>query len=266
MEYAESIETDPSELAVLEARINTFETLKRKYGGSLEAVLLHADTAREKLSGLDNREQKLASLEKEVSEALAELTELASKLSAKRKKKAPKLAKEVASHLKDLGFKEAAFQIQVEAYTKPYSCGMETVDFQFGPNPGEPLKPLKSIASSGEISRVMLAVKTALAQQDFTPLMVFDEIDANVGGEIARAVGEKMAGLGKSHQVVSITHFPQVAAVAGQHYVVKKEVEEGRTVSHLSEVEGQARVDELVRMLGGGTGKEAVKMAKSLLA
>ena len=266
MEYVESIETDPSELMALETRINTFETLKRKYGGSLEAVLLHADSAREKLSGLDNREEKIASLEKDVSEALEELTEVAGELSAKRKKKAPKLAKEVASHLKDLGFKEAAFQIQIEAYTKPHSCGMETVDFQFGPNPGEPLKPLKSIASSGEISRVMLAVKTALAQQDFTPLMVFDEIDANVGGEIARAVGEKMAGLGKSHQVISITHFPQVAAVAGQHYVVQKNVEEGRTVSHLSEVKGQARVDELVRMLGGGTGKEAVKMAKALLA
>ena len=120
------------------------------------------------------------------------------------------------------------------------------------------------MASSGEISRVMLAVKSALAEQDDTPLMVFDEIDANVGGEIARAVGVKMAALGERHQVVAITHFPQVAAAAGGHFVVEKEVRDGRTCSRLFVVEGEQRVDELVRMLGGG-GKSARAMAKSLL-
>jgi DNA repair protein RecN (Recombination protein N) len=142
--------------------------------------------------------------------------------------------------------------------------GFEGVEFQFGPNPGEPIQPLRQIASSGEISRVMLAVKSALADQDATPLMVFDEIDANVGGEIARAVGRKMATLGARHQVVAITHFPQVAATAARHYVVEKDVSGGRTRSRLYPVKGEERIDELVRMLGGG-GKSAREMALSLL-
>jgi DNA repair protein RecN (Recombination protein N) len=124
--------------------------------------------------------------------------------------------------------------------------------------------PLRQIASSGEISRVMLAIKSALAEQDDTPLMVFDEIDANVGGEVARAVGAKMAALGTRHQVIAITHFPQVAATASHHFVVEKEVSAGRTRSRLFPVVGETRIQELVRMLGGG-GKQARAMAASLL-
>ena len=167
-------------------------------------------------------------------------------------------------HLVDLGFKQAEFEVQLNVRDEPGPFGLEDVEYLFGPNPGEPLRPLRQVASSGEISRVMLAVKNALADQDSTPLMVFDEIDANVGGEIARAVGEKMASLGERHQVVAITHFPQVAAVAHQHFLVEKRVEGGRSFSLLTEVTGGSRVDELVRMLGGG-GKQAQEMAKSLL-
>ena len=148
---------------------------------------------------------------------------------------------------------------------EPSAAGLERVEFGFGPNPGEPLKPLRQIASSGEISRVMLSIKSALAKQDRTPLMVFDEIDANVGGEIARAVGEKMATLGEKHQVVAITHFPQVAAMAAQHFLVHKKVSKGRTLSSLQEVSGEERIEELMRMLGGES-KEARSMAKSLLS
>ena len=155
--------------------------------------------------------------------------------------------------------------MKLEAHKAPESGGLECVEFEFGPNPGEPLKPLRQIASSGEISRVMLSVKSALADQDATPLMVFDEIDANVGGEIARAVGEKMAHLGERHQVVAITHFPQVAAVAAHHFVVSKEVRDGRTCSQLVSVDSEERIEELVRMLGGG-GKQVRAMAESLLA
>ena len=166
--------------------------------------------------------------------------------------------------MKELGFKQAAFEVRMTPHLKPSHSGLEDVEFEFGPNPGEPMKPLRQIASSGEISRVMLSVKSALAKQDATPLMVFDEIDANVGGEIARAVGAKMARLGERHQVVSITHFPQVAAVAAHHFVVSKEVESGRTCSGLVPVSGENRIEELVRMLGGG-GKQARAMAESLL-
>ena len=172
--------------------------------------------------------------------------------------------REIRRHLGELGFQKAAFEVKLERLPEPAPGGLEGVEFEFGPNPGEPLKPLRQIASSGEISRVMLSIKSALAKQDRTPLMVFDEIDANVGGEIARGVGEKMATLGREHQVVAITHFPQVAASASRHFLVEKSVRKGRTLSTLREVRGRERIDELVRMLGGG-GDEARRMAESLV-
>lgn len=263
--YSEDLEMDPQEESQLAERINTFENLKRKYGSTLTDVIKHGDEASERLFEIENRDGVLEELQGEVDKILISLNTAGKKLTTVRKKSTKKLGKIIAKHLKDLGFKQAAFEVDLVALDKPASLGLETVDFQFGPNPGEPLKPLRQIASSGEISRVMLAVKSALADQDATPLMVFDEIDANVGGEIARAVGEKMAVLGQQHQVISITHFPQVAGVADQHFVVEKQVTKGRTNSQLRLVEGKARVDELVRMLGGGVGGQAVAMAESLL-
>ena len=264
IDYAEDLDIDPREAAALEDRVNLFETLKRKYGATLEAVLAHRDRCAARLDAVENRSDRLDALAAEVA-ALREKTEKEGRaLGLKRKKAAPKLAKEIAGQLRDLGFKQSSFEIQLAAQREPAANGFESVEFLFGPNPGEPLQPLRQIASSGEVSRVMLAVKSALADQDATPLMVFDEIDANVGGEIARAVGRKMATLGERHQVVAITHFPQVAATAARHYVVQKEVVGGRTRSTLFPVTGDSRIDELVRMLGGG-GKSARDMAVSLL-
>ena len=263
-DYAEDLDIDPAEASRLEERVNLFETLKRKYGGDLAAVLAQRDRAAARLDAVENRGERLEQLAAEAA-ALREATDKAGlALSAKRKKAAPKLAKEIAGQLKDLGFKQSSFELQVVSNKEPGSSGLEGIEFLFGPNPGEPLQPLRQIASSGEISRVMLAVKSALAEQDATPLMVFDEIDANVGGEIARAVGKKMAVLGARHQVVAITHFPQVAALAARHYVVEKEVAGGRTRSRLFPVSGEGRIAELVRMLGGG-GESARAMAASLL-
>jgi len=263
-DYAEELDLDPAEAAELEGRVNLFETLKRKYGPTLEAVLAHRDECAERLDGVENRGEKLAKLEAEVATLREAVDKHGRAIGLKRKKAAPRLAKEIAGQLKDLGFKQSSFEIQIEPKRDPAVSGFEAVEFLFGPNPGEPLQPLRQIGSSGEVSRVMLAVKSALADQDATPLMVFDEIDANVGGEIARAVGKKMAALGERHQVVAITHFPQVAATAARHYVVEKDVTGGRTRSNLYPVTGDARVDELVRMLGGG-GKSARDMAMSLL-
>ncbi|MBR01130.1 MAG: DNA repair protein RecN [Verrucomicrobiales bacterium] len=265
VDYLGELELDPEEVREVEGRFNLVENLKRKYGPDLEDVIEHAEEARQRLAGSDNREEYLKGLKELVDGAMKTLRSRARKMSTKRKKHATALADEVRSHLVDLGFKQAEFEVQLEAREEPGPHGLENVEYLFGPNPGEPLKPLRQVASSGEISRVMLAVKNALADQDSTPLMVFDEIDANVGGEIARAVGEKMASLGHRHQVVSITHFPQVAAVAHQHFLVEKRVEGGRSISSLVEVVGEERVDELVRMLGGG-GKEVREMAKSLLS
>ncbi|MFV1994314.1 MAG: DNA repair protein RecN, partial [Verrucomicrobiales bacterium] len=186
-------------------------------------------------------------------------------LSKKRAVAAPKLATEISGHLGDLGFVSSRFELALLPTEEPGPGGGESLDFLFAPNPGEPPKPLRVIASSGEMSRVMLAVKSALAEQDSIPLMIFDEIDANVGGEVAHAVGAKMASLGIRHQVVSITHLPQVAAVAHCHYVVRKEVVGGKTRSLLQRVEGEDRVSEVARMLGGG-GAPELQLAGTLLS
>jgi DNA repair protein RecN (Recombination protein N) len=263
-DYADELEIDPAEAAALEERVNLVETLKRKYGPTIADVIARRESANARLDSIENRSEKLDALAKEAAACRAALDAAGKSLTAARKKAAPKLAAEIAGQLKDLGFKQASFEAPLHVLTDPGPQGFEGVEFQFGPNPGEPLLPLRQIASSGEISRVMLAVKSALAGQDDTPLMVFDEIDANVGGEVARAVGRKMAALGTRHQVVAITHFPQVAATAALHFVVEKEVANGRTRSRIFPVHGETRIQELVRMLGGG-GEQARAMAASLL-
>ncbi len=263
-DYTQELEINPAEAETLAERVNLIESLKRKYGPSLADVLNRRDNAAARLDSIENRSDKIEQLEREVAEGRKALDAAGKTLAAARRKTAPKLAKEISTQLKDLGFKQSSFEIPLNSLADPGPHGFESADFLFGPNPGEPLMPLRQIASSGEISRVMLAIKSALAEQDDTPLMVFDEIDANVGGEVARAVGAKMAALGTRHQVIAITHFPQVAATASHHFVVEKEVSAGRTRSRLFPVAGETRIQELVRMLGGG-GKQARAMAASLL-
>ncbi len=264
-QYSEELEIDPSELAMIERRIDEIETLKRKYGQTVEDVISYEAKARERLNSVEGRESELLRLSAAVESAGKAVGAAGKALSAKRKKAAPALAKEIASHLKDLGFNQSIFEIESEALDEAGPRGFESIDFLFGPNPGEPLKPLRVIASSGEMSRVMLAVKSALADQDQIPLMVFDEIDANVGGEIAGAVGRKMAFLGDRHQVVAITHMPQVAALAHRHFLVTKEVENDMTNSRLVAVDGQDRVNELARMLGG-VSPETLALAGKLMS
>jgi len=264
-EYVDELEIDPAEAATLEERVNLLESLKRKYGPTLADVFTRREAAAARLDTIENRSEKIAALEQELAACRTLLDSHGKSLSTARRKAAPMLAKEISSQLKDLGFKQSCFETPLQPLAEPGPQGFEAVEFQFGPNPGEPLLPLRQIASSGEISRVMLAVKSALAEQDATPLMVFDEIDANVGGEVARAVGRKMATLGMRHQVIAITHFPQVAATATHHFVVEKQVAGGRTRSRLFPVSGETRIQELVRMLGGG-GTQARAMAASLLS
>jgi len=264
-DYREDLEIDPAEQVRLEQRIDLVETLKRKYGQSLEEILAYEARARLQLQSVESRDEERQRLAAEVGAAAAEMERTGTALGRRRAEAAPRLAGEIASHLEDLGFERALFEIELRPLAEAGARGLETVDFLFGPNPGEPLKPLRVIASSGEMSRVMLAVKSALAEQDQIPLMVFDEIDANVGGEIARAVGAKMAFLGERHQVVAITHMPQVASLAHRHYLVTKEVDAESTNSRLEAVEGKARVAELARMLGG-VGPETLALASKMLS
>jgi DNA repair protein RecN (Recombination protein N) len=181
-----------------------------------------------------------------------------------RAKTAPKLSETIRKNLVDLGFRQSEFEAKLAPLDEPRASGFDSVELLFSPNPGEPLKPLRAIASSGEISRLMLAIKSALAAHDAIPLLVFDEIDTNVGGEIAHAVGAKMQTLGHEHQLICITHLAPVAASASSHFVVTKEVSRGRTFSNLQEVTGKARREEIARMLGGKS-ESALQLAASLL-
>ena len=262
--YSESLDLDPGHLQTLDDRVNLLESLKRKYGGSVEAILSHGASAAERYRKLSSRAEERARLQQELATAAATLGQLGLSLRERRTQAAPQLALKITGHLKDLGFLRAEFGVQLLPLPLPAPGGLEAVEFLFAPNPGEPSKALRAIASSGEISRVMLAVKSALAEQDTVPLLVFDEIDANVGGEIAHAVGGKMRALGSTRQVLCISHLPQVASKAHQQFVVSKEYTEGRTLSRLELVSGVRREEEIARMLGGQNAS-ALELARSLL-
>jgi DNA repair protein RecN (Recombination protein N) len=262
--YAEKLDLDPQQLAALEQRVSLFETLKRKYGGSIAEVIAFGERAEERLRKIEGRDEELERLAAEIATAGALLKKSGDALRKLRSKAAPRLSENIRCNLRDLGFRQSEFEAKLAVLDEPRASGFDAVELLFSPNPGEPLKPLRAIASSGEISRLMLAIKSALAAQDAIPLLVFDEIDANVGGEIANAVGAKMRGLAADHQVLCITHLPQVAAVAMSHFVVTKEVAGGRTFSGLHEVKGKGRQEEIARMLGGKT-ESALRHAASLL-
>ena len=262
--YAEKLDLDPEQLAALEQRISLFETLKRKYGGSIGEVIAFAERAAERMQKIEGRDAELQRLVKEIENVRAQMKRAGETLRKLRGKAAPKLSENIRRNLRDLGFRQSEFEAKLRTLDEPRPNGFDSVELLFSPNPGEPLKPLRAIASSGEISRLMLAIKSALAAHDAIPLLVFDEIDTNVGGEIAHAVGAKMQTLGRDHQVICITHLPQVAATASSHFVVTKDVTRGRTFSNLHEVAGKARQEEIARMLGGKS-ESALKHAASLL-
>jgi DNA repair protein RecN (Recombination protein N) len=262
--YAERLDLDPQQLAALEQRVSLFETLKRKYGGSIADVIAFGERAAERMRKIEGRDVELERLAKEIENVRAQMNRAGEALRKLQTKAAPKLSETIRRNLRDLGFRQSEFEAKLTALDKPRPNGFDAVELLFSPNPGEPLKPLRAIASSGEISRLMLAIKSALAAQDAIPLLVFDEIDTNVGGEIAHAVGAKMQTLGDDHQVICITHLPQVAATAASHFVVTKEVIHGRTFSQLREISGKGRQEEIARMLGGKS-ESAMELAASLL-
>jgi len=292
--YADKVDVDPARLAELEERLNLLHTLKRKYGASLAEVIAFGDEAQARLQSLEARDEELARLNTALDKLDVDLLNAGKKLSAARKKIIPQLAKATGQQLEDLGFKQSRFDVEIKPLTRPSTLtkvtadkpatlsppdgerdevrgaqfsatGLDEIEFQFAPNPGEPPRPLRAIASSGEMARVMLALKTVLAAQDEIPVLVFDEVDANVGGETANAVGEKMRQIAAKRQVFCITHLPQVASAADAHYVVSKQVRNGRTISEITLLDQPARVTELARMLGGQS-EAARNHAVALLA
>tara|TARA_Y100001934_G_scaffold177393_1_gene210041 strand:- start:8010 stop:9749 length:1740 start_codon:yes stop_codon:yes gene_type:complete len=262
--YLDRIELNPERLLELEEQIDALQSLKRKYGPSLEDVVQFGEKAADKLSFLESRDAEVSRLNAELERLSKELIKTGKTITSKRKKVIGKLSKEVVKQLRALGFKQSEFDVALESMDTPTQNGFDRIEFQFAPNPGEPSQPLRAIASSGEMARVMLAIKTVLAEQDRVPLLIFDEVDANVGGETAHVVGEKMSRIARTRQVLCVTHLAQVAAAADHHQVSSKEVTKGRTLSTIKPVAGNDRVNEVVRMLGG-KGEAVIKHAEQLL-
>ncbi len=256
--YADRIDLDPSRLQEMEERLGVIQGLKRKYGPTVANVLQFGEQARSRLGELESREQALARLDLEKARIQTRLVAMGTKLGASRRAVAPRLEGSVKKHLAELGFRQSSFSVSIESSGDPLAnaanlreSGWDRVEFVFAPNPGEPAKPLRAIASSGELARVMLALKTVLATQDRVPVLIFDEVDANVGGETGNAVGSKMRQIGEQRQVICITHLPVVAAAASAHFLVEKETREGRTTCSMRALTPKERVTELARMLGG---------------
>lgn len=260
---AEQVGLDAERLAEMERRLDLVLGLKKKYGGSVEAALSRLEELRKRQAELADASGMERKLEVEIQEAAQQHRQACAKLSEGRKKAAPRFTKEVTAQLRGLGFAQSRLEAACAAH-EPGPDGAETVELLFAPNPGEAPRPLRSIASSGEMARVMLALKTVLAERDEVPVLIFDEVDANVGGETAAAVAERLRGLGKSHQVLCLTHLPSVAAAADHHFAVAKRVDKGRTFAELARLDGEERERELTRMLGGD-GKAARMLAKEML-
>ncbi len=247
---AEGIDGSAERMQWLDDRLTTYQTLKRKYGATVEEVLENGQTWKQQLTDLRGRDARRDELRAELAVVFKSLEKAGEALRAKRENVADNLSERVTRELVDIGFEHGFFDVQINA-CEPGPTGMDLIEFGFAPNAGEDMRPLRVIASSGEISRVMLATKAVLAKQDQIPVLVFDEIDANIGGEIGGAVGRKLAQVAESHQLICITHLPQVAACGTTHLAVSKRVEDGRTFTEVELLDAESRPEEVARMLGG---------------
>lgn len=261
------IDADPDALQALDDRLSLVNRLKRKYGcATVDELLALHDARAARLADLDGREEKLAKLDARIAEAEKAVRTAGAAVTAARAKAAVRLGKAITRELHGLGFLKAGFDIHLSS-REPDASGCDAVDFHFAPNPGEPSRPLRDIASTGEIARVMLAVKSVVAEHDAVPVLVFDEIDSNIGGEVGRAVGERLRAVARHRQTIAITHLPQSAVYGDRHFAVAKTVSGGRTRTAIRELEGEDRVTEIARMLGGASlTSVVVQHARELLA
>jgi len=263
--YLKNIQMDESFLETVEARLDTLVKLKRKYGGSLETVLSRLESIDHELSEMGNLSEDIAATEKKLFELHGKLTELTHKLSMDRKKTAKTLAQKVEKELTSLKMPHTKFKISfrtmpADENADPYltieeqtvfETGIDQATFRIAPNVGEPLKPLSSIVSGGELSRVVLALKAILAETEAVETVVFDEVDAGIGGSVAEVVGKKLSSLARHHQVICITHLPQIAKFGDHHFRISKRVSDGRTSTTIKQLSETERVKEIARMLGG---------------
>ncbi len=258
LKFQQKQEAAPERLEELEERLSLIEKLKRKYGRTVEEILSHLETAKQEYEDLSTSQEKLEDLDKEIQKIFNAYKSDAEKLSGIRKKNAVKLEKEVEKEISLLGMKKARFKINVET-TPPNpesvesvkESGTEEVEFLISPNPGEDLRPLRKVASGGELSRVMLALKTISEETDTFKTMIFDEIDSGIGGKTAEFVAQKLRQLSRTHQVICITHLPQIASFATHHYKIDKKIDKERTFTSVKKLSFEERVTEIARLLSG---------------
>ena len=262
---AEKQEADPEELERIEERLQLFYKLKRKYGGSIEAVLEFYEKAVQELEFLSNSSEKAAELSAKKAAEEKRLSALAETLTARRRATAEQVEEQIETALHDMEMKHARFHIQIEEKADWGADGKDKVEFLISANAGEPLKPLAKIASGGEMSRVMLALKTVLVDADEIGTCIFDEIDTGVSGRTARRVGEKMRFLGGKRQLLCITHLPQIAAMADNHFLIEKESDAGETVTRVTALDEEGAVREVARLMNDVT-ETTLAAARELLA
>lgn len=262
---SDTLEFDPEELEQLNSRIGLIGDLKRKYGATIDEILAYRDRIAEEVASFEHRDERIAALRQECAQRRAEALAAAETLSGKRAKAARKLERLVTAALQDLGMKGASFAVRLDRVDL-CGDGVDRAEFLLAANVGEKEKPLRQVASGGEISRIMLALKSVFAAADAIPTLVFDEIDAGVGGAVATKVAEKLRTLAATHQVLCITHLPQIAATAAAHYNVAKSTDRTRTTTRVQQVVDGDRVEEIARMLDGSLTEVSLDHARALLA
>ena len=272
----EKYDYDPRKLEQIEERIETIRSLKRKYGDSIENILSHGENAKAKLEILLKENEDTEIIEKELKQLKNAVINTGKTLTQHRKKTGKKLSALIKNELTDLGIPDGKFDINISALDNSdqdqtelehaSSSGFDRIEFMFSSNPGEELKPLRKVASGGEISRIMLALKRHLALADKTPVLIFDEIDANIGGRMGRIIGEKLSLVAQSHQVICITHLPQIASYAKQHFKVNKTVKSNKTFVTIDNLSSKEQLEEIAEMIRGAE-KSVVtrKQAKEML-
>jgi DNA repair protein RecN (Recombination protein N) len=276
-DYLDEIEFNPKRLDEVEERLNLIHNLTRKYGGSIESVNAFAVEARRQLENITNAAERIGALEAEEEKLLAKLSQQGGALSSKRMQAAEEMGKGIEIELGDLKMAAARFGVDFQTRPDPNGVsladgtraafdqnGFDRVEFLVAPNPGEGLKPLAKIASGGETSRLMLALKHVMARADEIPSLIFDEIDQGIGGRVGLVVGHKLWNLARSHQVFCVTHLPQLAVFGDQHWQVQKLIEKGRTLTRVEKLDGEPRLLELSQMLGE-VGEGTLRSAHELL-
>lgn len=275
--YIDEVEYDPQRLNDIEERLELINTLRRRYGVTIELVLEHAEKARQELSNIEHSEERLQELREKETLMLRQIGELGASISKVRHNIGQQLARQVVNELKDLRMERTQFEVSLATVEDAEGCyvgeqrlafdgnGIDQVEFMMSANPGEPLRPLAKVASGGEAARIMLALKRVLTRADHTPTLIFDEVDQGIGGRVGGVVGEKLWELSNGHQVLVVTHLPQLAGYADRHYHVRKSVEGERTATRVIELTEEAqRIAELSEMLGA-TGEGSRQSAHEIL-